>query len=100
VRLRHSRIHAADCEACETTVGLLDHIDYVVELTGAVTTSNIRDLPEIANKRPVHRTLTSEIYIETDSDIVRAARTVGHLTAKAFFSSTARSQFPNVAAAS
>src|SRR5215470_13233144 len=36
VRLRHSRVHAADCEACETTPALLDHIDCHLELTGVL----------------------------------------------------------------
>src|SRR5204862_3135899 len=27
IRLRHGRIHAADCEACETKEGPLDHIE-------------------------------------------------------------------------
>jgi putative redox protein len=65
VRLRHSRIHAADCEQCETTLGLLDHIDCEVELTGVLSEEQHVRLLEIANKCPVHRTLTSEIHIQT-----------------------------------
>ena len=65
VRLRHSRIHAADCEACETTHGLLDHIDVAVELTGVLSEEQHLRLLEIADKCPVHRTLTSEIHIQT-----------------------------------
>ena len=65
VRLRHSRIHAADCEQCETTNGLLDHIDCDVELTGMLSEEQRLRLLEIADKCPVHRTLTSEIHIQT-----------------------------------
>jgi putative redox protein len=65
VRLRHSRIHAVDCAECETTEGLLDHIDREVELTGVLTEEQRVRLLEIANKCPVHRTLTSEIDIQT-----------------------------------
>src|SRR5437867_10123368 len=65
VRLRHSRIHAADCEECETTNGLLDHIDCDVELTGVLSEEQHLRLLEIADKCPVHRTLTSEIHIRT-----------------------------------
>jgi len=65
VRLRHSKIHAADCEQCETTTGLLDHIDCDVELTGGLSDEQHVRLLEIANKCPVHRTLTSEIHIQT-----------------------------------
>jgi putative redox protein len=65
VRLRHSRIHAADCESCETREGLLDHIDRDVELTGSLSEEQRMRLLEIANKCPVHRTLSSEIDIQT-----------------------------------
>ena len=37
VQLRHSRIHAADCEACETKEGFLDHIQRDVQLTGSLS---------------------------------------------------------------
>jgi putative redox protein len=65
VRLRHSRIHAADCASCETREGLLDHIDREVELTGPLSAEQRARLLEIANKCPVHRTLSSEIDIQT-----------------------------------
>jgi putative redox protein len=65
VRLRHSRIHAADCEECETSEGLLDQIDRQVEFTGALSEEQRLRLLEIANRCPVHRTLTSQIHIQT-----------------------------------
>jgi putative redox protein len=65
VRLRHSRVHAADCEACETKVGRLDLIDCEVELLGPLDDAQRSRLLEIANKCPVHRTLTSRIHIRT-----------------------------------
>ncbi len=65
VHLRHSKIHAADCAECETKEGLLDHIQRDIELTGALTEQQRAKLLEIANKCPVHRTLTSEIDIRT-----------------------------------
>ena len=65
VRLRHSRVHAADCEACETRVGLLDHIDREVEFSGALSDEQRARLLDIANKCPVHRTLASEIIVQT-----------------------------------
>ena len=65
VRLRHSKIHAADCESCETKEGRLDHIEREVELAGALSAEQRARLLEIANKCPVHRTLTSEIDIRT-----------------------------------
>jgi uncharacterized OsmC-like protein len=63
VRLRHARIHAEDCAACETKIGLIDRIDREIELQGALDAAQRARLMEIADKCPVHRTLTSEISI-------------------------------------
>jgi uncharacterized OsmC-like protein len=65
VRLRHSKIHAADCEGCETREGRLDRIERDVELAGSLDEAQRAKLLEIANKCPVHRTLTSEIDLRT-----------------------------------
>jgi len=65
VRLRHSKIHAADCESCETKEGMLDNIEREVELVGPLSDDQRARLLEIANKCPVHRTLTSRIQIRT-----------------------------------
>jgi len=65
VRLRHSKIHAADCAECATRERLLDHIDREVELVGVLSDEQRARLLEIANKCPVHRTLASEIHIQT-----------------------------------
>ena len=65
VRLRHSKIHAADCDECETRDGLVDRIERDIELGGALTEEQSSRLLEIAGKCPVHRTLTSEINIRT-----------------------------------
>jgi putative redox protein len=63
VSLWHSRIHAKDCEECETKEGMLDRIDTEIELTGSLTAEQHAKLMEIAAKCPVHRTLKSEINI-------------------------------------
>ncbi|MGH8162826.1 MAG: OsmC family protein, partial [Rhodanobacteraceae bacterium] len=68
VSLRHSRIHAKDCEECETKVGMLDRIDLDVQLTGPITPEQHTKLMEIAAKCPVHRTLKSEIDIRLHAD--------------------------------
>jgi putative redox protein len=65
VRPRYSRIHAADCEQCETTNRLLDHIECDVKLMGVLSDEQRVRLLEIADKCPVHRTLTSAIHIQT-----------------------------------
>ena len=63
VSLRHSRIHAKDCEECLTKEGMLDRIDVEVELIGSLTPEQRAKLMEVAGKCPVHRTLKSEINI-------------------------------------
>ena len=65
VRLEHSRIHAADCENCETQEGMLDRIDRAITLAGDLTQDERTRLLQIADKCPVHRTLTSEVEIRT-----------------------------------
>jgi uncharacterized OsmC-like protein/alpha-beta hydrolase superfamily lysophospholipase len=65
VTLRHSKIHAKDCEECETRDGKLDQIDRVIGIEGALDADQRKRLMEIADKCPVHRTLTSEIRIVT-----------------------------------
>ena len=65
VRLRHSRVHAADCAECETKEGLLDRIEREIALDGDLSEEQRGKALEIADKCPVHRTLTSEINIRT-----------------------------------
>jgi len=65
VKLRHSKVHAFDCAECETKEGMLDRIERDIHFAGKLTTEQRSKLLEIANKCPVHRTLTSEIDIRT-----------------------------------
>jgi putative redox protein len=65
VYLRHSKIHAKDCADCETREGLLDRIERDIHFDGPLSDEQRSKLIEIANKCPVHRTLTSEINIQT-----------------------------------
>ena len=65
VRLSHSKVHAADCESCETKEGMIDRIERVITLEGKLDDDQRARLIEIADKCPVHRTLTSEIEIRT-----------------------------------
>jgi putative redox protein len=67
VTLKHSRIHAEDCAECETKAGMLDQIDRVIAMEGALDDEQRQRLMEIADKCPVHRTLTSEIRIVTQA---------------------------------
>jgi putative redox protein len=65
VTLRHSRIHAEDCAQCETAKGWIDHIDRDVELVGELDETQRERLMHIADRCPVHQTLTSEVHITT-----------------------------------
>ena len=65
VSLRHSKIHARDCDDCETKEGKVDRIWRDIHLTGSLTDEQRAKLMEIADKCPVHQTLTSEINIKT-----------------------------------
>mgnify|MGYP003653598169 FL=1 len=66
VRLKHSKIHAKDCEDCETKEGRVDLIERVVTIRGEALDAEQRQrLLEIADRCPVHRTLEGEIKIRT-----------------------------------
>ena len=67
VTLRHSKIHAEDCAECETKAGMLDQIERVITMEGALDAEQRKKLIEIADKCPVHRTLTSEVRILTSA---------------------------------
>jgi putative redox protein len=69
VFLSHSKIYAADCAECETREGKIDRIEREIQLGGALTAEQRSKLLEIADKCPVHRTLTSEINIRTKEKI-------------------------------
>lgn len=65
VKLSHSRIHAEDCEHCETKDGKIDRIESELVLEGDLTAEQRQRVLEISNKCPVHRTLHSEIDVQT-----------------------------------
>jgi putative redox protein len=65
IRLRHSRVHAEDCAACETREAKLTVIERDIELDGELDEEQRARLLAIANRCPVHLTLTSRIDIRT-----------------------------------
>ena len=62
---RDNRIHAKDCEDCETKEGMLDEIRSEIHLEGDLDDAQRKRLVQIATRCPVHRTLSSEIKIRT-----------------------------------
>ena len=65
VRLRQSRVHAEDCAACETRSATVTLIERDIELEGALDEEQRAQLLAIANRCPVHQTLTSQMNIRT-----------------------------------
>jgi putative redox protein len=65
VTLKHDKIHAEDCAACETEAGRIDRIEAEIEVIGDMDAETRRKIAEIAEKCPVHRTLRSEVVIES-----------------------------------
>ena len=65
VTLSHAKIHAQDCEECETKEGKIDRIERAITMTGDLSDEQRARLLEIADKCPVHRTLHSEVDIRT-----------------------------------
>jgi len=60
VTLRHEKIHATDCVECETKEGKIDETFVEIELFGDLTDEERQRIFEIAERCPVHKTLTSE----------------------------------------
>ncbi len=65
VTLRHAKVHARDCEDCDTEEDKVDHIERMIALRGDLSEEQRRKLVEIADKCPVHRSLIGEICIAT-----------------------------------
>ena len=65
VQLAHSKIHAEDCADCDTQPRTLDRIDRKISVTGRLTTDQLQRLREIADRCPVHNTLSSKVQIHT-----------------------------------
>lgn len=64
VRLAHSRVREQDAES-ENTKGMVERIDREISFAGDLSHLQQQRLLEIANKCPVHRTLTSSLQIRT-----------------------------------
>ena len=66
VHLDHEKIHARDCEDCESKGSAkIDVITCQISFEGDLDSEQIKRLTQIADRCPVHRTLTSETKIRT-----------------------------------
>ena len=66
VTLANDKIHVQDCADCETKAGRIDRITRQLTVAGALDSDQRAKLLEIADKCPVHRTLTSEVRVVTE----------------------------------
>ena len=66
ISLVHNRIHARDCEECESTEGYVGRIDRTIKLQGELSADDRQRLLVIADKCPVHKTLSGEIVIKSE----------------------------------
>jgi len=68
VRLHHGKVYDRDCADCENKNAMIDRIERSLRLSGPLSDEQRARLLEIADKCPVHRTLTSRIDIRTVLD--------------------------------
>ena len=66
VHLSYDSKYAEDCEKCEDGTRKMGRINRVVELHGDLSAEERERLLEIANKCPVHKTLTQSVTVQTD----------------------------------
>ena len=68
VSLRHTRIHAEDCEECNTKEGKIERIERYISLTGPLSEEQRARLFEVARRCPVHKTLTTGVTVKDFTD--------------------------------
>ncbi|MEQ6884750.1 bifunctional alpha/beta hydrolase/OsmC family protein [Salicola sp. Rm-C-2C1-2] len=62
----HRKIHAQDCEACETESGKVDELVRHIAIEGDVTEEQRQRMFQIAGRCPVHQTLNNEIRMHDE----------------------------------
>jgi putative redox protein len=65
VRVMHDKIHAEDCEDCESGSGKIDEFRRTIALEGELTDAQRKRMLEIADRCPVHRSLHGEIKVRS-----------------------------------
>lgn len=65
IDLSHQRQHAKDCEDCEQEDGIISVIECTLTAHGDLTDEQRARLTEIADKCPVHKTITGPNHIRT-----------------------------------
>lgn len=65
VAVRHERIHARDCADCAAGEARIDRFERRIAIEGELSEDQRQRLLEIAERCPVHRTLTGRVRIDT-----------------------------------
>ncbi len=65
VHLQHSKVYQEDCIHCDDKDQKIDNIERILELEGNLTEAQRKRLVEIADKCPVHKTLSTQTNIKT-----------------------------------
>ncbi len=64
-RVRHEKTHAEDCDNCESNSEKLDTFQRKIHIEGDLNQAQRDRMLEIANRCPVHKTLSGNIRIKT-----------------------------------
>ncbi|MBW4331869.1 OsmC family protein [Stakelama sp. CBK3Z-3] len=65
IRLRHDRDHARDCDHCDAPEAKIEAVFRRITLHGDLSDAQRARMLEIADKCPVHRTLTGTLHVHT-----------------------------------
>jgi putative redox protein len=66
VELSHDRDHGPDCERCDDPGQVIDVVRRMVHIEGNLEEAQRQRLLEIADRCPVHKTLTGDLRVETE----------------------------------
>ena len=65
VEVTHAKVHSEDCIDCESRPTKIDEFRKTIHLEGNLSDAERKRLLEIADLCPVHKTLHSEVRVET-----------------------------------
>ena len=65
VKLSHAKVHADDAAKCASEDRLVDRVEVEIRLIGELSDEQQQRLLAVAEKCPVHRTLSSPVQIRT-----------------------------------
>jgi uncharacterized OsmC-like protein/esterase/lipase len=66
VHLQHDKRHAEDAHSEKSKGGKVDHIKRIIEIDGDLTDAQRQRMLEIADRCPVHKTLSKKVVIESE----------------------------------